>query len=399
MPNILPMMIASAGAAGGGAANTPFTAYYYGIWGRNSSGQMGQGNTTVLSSPVQIGDHVWNYIQSSDYGESTVHMGGIKTDGTLWMWGQNNKGQLGVGDTTDRCSPVQVGSLTDWRQLGFDGNEGFSTYAIKSDGTIWCWGYGGAANSEGSLGLGAQTTSYSSPVQIGSLTDWGDGEFSIENNQRLGAGVGQMNVIKSDGTMWGWGQNDKGQLSDGSKTARNSPVQAVGGGTAWNIFVTSDEGVCAIDTDGKLWSWGRNGDGQLGLGDTTNYSSPQQIGSAADWVLISGTRSARAAINSSGELYTWAANNDGKLGLGDETSRCVPTQVGSLTDWKYVNISTAGMTAVKTDGTGWAWGNGRETPFDSITNYSSPVQIGSRTDYTWASKLSSGGLIASSATI
>ena len=95
-----------------------------------------------------------------------------------------------------------------------------------------------------------------------------------------------MNVIKSDGTMWGWGQNDKGQLSDGSKTARNSRVQAVGGGTAWNIFGSSDEGVCAIDTDGKLWSWGRNGDGQLGLGDTTNYSSPQQIGSAADWVLI-----------------------------------------------------------------------------------------------------------------
>ena len=456
MPNIRRGMMAAAGAgAAGGHVNTPFTAYYYLGWGRNTSGQLGQGNTTIFSSPVQIGGKLyrafamgasgypgagntgavdtdgklftcgnaadgalgdgtttdksspvqigsatdWGMVATAGAGPGRNYTTAAKTDGTLWSWGNNENGCLGQNNLTDICSPVQIGSLTDWRAIGSDGNIAKSRYAIKSDGTIWCWGYGGKANSEGSLGLGAQTTSYSSPVQIGSLTDWGDGEFSIENNQRMGAGVGQMNVIKSDGTMWGWGQNDKGQLSDGSKIARNSPVQAVGGGTAWNIFCTNDESVCAIDTDGKLWSWGRNSDGQLGLGNTTYYSSPQQIGSATDWVLVSGLRDHRAAINSSGVLYTWAGNRDGSLGLGDITNRCVPTQVGSLTDWKYINFSTSAGTAVKTDGTGWAWGVHRETPFESDVSYSSPVQIGTRTDYTWASAFSAGGLIASSATI
>ena len=137
------------------------------MWGRNHAGQLGQGNTTYRSSPVQVGS-------LTDWGDGerrykTISMGAgfaaaVKTDGTLWTWGGNSDGQLGIGNTTNKNSPVQVGSLTDWSRIGCNSS---GNIALKTDNTLWAWG----SNGQGQLGLG-DTTNRSSPTQVGSETDW-----------------------------------------------------------------------------------------------------------------------------------------------------------------------------------------------------------------------------------
>ena len=157
MPNILPMMMSAAGAAGG-AANEPGTLW---CWGSNNKGILGQGNTTHQSSAVQVGALTdWLARDASERRKIKISVGTwvqtVKNDGTLWGWGQSESGSIGDGTTTDRCSPVQIGSLTDWDNVGCGTN---STMAVKTDGTLWGWG----ENNSGALGLG-NTTSYSSPV-------------------------------------------------------------------------------------------------------------------------------------------------------------------------------------------------------------------------------------------
>jgi alpha-tubulin suppressor-like RCC1 family protein len=140
----------------------------------------------------------------------------IKTDGTLWSWGRNdNGGSLGLGNLTNYSSPKQIGALTNWSKISA-GN--FYTVALKTDGTMWAWG----TNNSGQLGQG-NTTDRSSPVQIGALTTW---------SSVSGLGLDCCGAIKTDGTLWMWGNNAFGQLGQSNTTSRSSPVQ-VGALTTW----------------------------------------------------------------------------------------------------------------------------------------------------------------------
>jgi alpha-tubulin suppressor-like RCC1 family protein len=183
----------------------------------------------------------------------------IKSDGTLWAWGHNYSGQLGLGDTIDRHSPVQVGTDTDWKQVVADRDWGY-TLAIRTDGTLWGWG----ANSVGQLGLG-DTTSRHSPVQVGTDT-W----------KQVAAGDGYTLAIRTDGTLWTWGENWWGQLGLGDTIDRLVPAQ-VGTAANWKEVTASGSHTLAIRTDGTLWAWGSNAHGQLGLGDTIDRHSPTKI--------------------------------------------------------------------------------------------------------------------------
>jgi len=130
-------------------------------WGQNNQGQLGLGNTTYYSSPKQIGAlTTWSNVANGSYLSGFA----LKTDGTVWTWGQNSYGQLGIGNITKYSSPKQVGSLTTWLSIaaGY-----YSCYSIKTDGTLWSWG----TNGNGQLGLN-NVTDYSSPKQVGSLTSW-----------------------------------------------------------------------------------------------------------------------------------------------------------------------------------------------------------------------------------
>ena len=244
-------------------------------WGGNGYGELGLGNTTNRSSPVQVGAlTTWSNV----FGGTNCSFA-IKTDGTLWAWGLNTSGQLGLGNTTNRSSPVQVGALTDWSDAKISSRVA-STLAVKSNGTLWAWG----SPFNGVLGLG-DATNRSSPVQVGTLTNWAE------------VSVGRENVlaVKTDGTLWSWGLNTQGQLGQGNTTSRSSPVQ-VGALTTWSkLSINShmkyrrNNNTAVIKTDGTLWAWGSNLTGAFANGTSGYRSSPVQVLSGTsgwDWVSV-----------------------------------------------------------------------------------------------------------------
>lgn len=294
-------------------------------WGNNTTGQVGVGNTTNYSSPKQIGSlTTWRFITLSTSGFA------IKTDGTLWAWGSNNVGQLGLGDATNRSSPIQVGSLTNWLQVSCGAQH---LAAIKTDGTLWTCGY----NQFGQLGLG-DTTNRSSPTQVGALTNWS----KVSNNNWATL------AIKTDGTLWSWGYGTSyGMLGLGNTTNYSSPKQ-VGALTNWLQVACGGYFIVSVKTDGTLWSWGANYFGALGLGNTTYYSSPKQVGSLATWSYVSAAGpQTTAAIKSDKTLWAWGANGNGQLGLGNATNYSSPKQVGALTTWLSVSGGRYNMLALK----------------------------------------------------
>ena len=329
-------------------------------WGHNSYGELGLGATsTLVSSPTQVGtDTNWRAVAGGLY-----YTLAIKTDGTLWAWGYNGQGELGLGDTTDRYSPTQVGTDTNWQAVS-TGN--YHTLAIKTDGTLWAWGY----NNDGQLGLG-DTTNRSSPTQVGTDTNW----------RAVAGGAWHTLAIKTDGTLWAWGYNGYGQLGLGDTTDRSSPTQ-VGTDTNWQAIANGYWHASAIKTDGTLWAWGHNSYGELGLGDTDGRSSPTQVGTDTNWQAVAGG-GCRAlgyytlAIKTDGTLWTWGYNNHGQLGLGDTTDRSSPTQVGTDTNWQAASGGSYHVLDIKTDGTLWAWGynaSGQLGLGDTDDRYS-PTQV------------------------
>ena len=347
-------------------------------WGDNSYGRLGLGDNTSRSSPVQVGSlNNWSQI---DFGEES-HAVALRTNGTLWSWGYNVEGQLGLGNTTSISSPVQVGALTNWLRVSSGDRH---CLAVKTDGTLWSWGQ----NSIGQLGLNDRTHR-SSPVQVGALTNW----------KEVSCGTSFSVAIKTDGTIWSWGYNNSGQLglgNSGAGTNRSSPVQ-VGSLTDWSQVTTYFEHCLAVKTDGTLWAWGRNlsgtsTGGQLGLGDTTARSSPTQVGTLTDWYQVSTGQEHTHAVKTNGTLWAWGNNIDGRLGLGNTTHRSSPVQLGSLTNWSFVSVGQTHATSIKTDGTLWAWGQNSagQLGLGDTTLRSSPVQVGTTTYWIRASSGLSG---------
>ena len=332
-------------------------------WGNNTSGQLGLGDRTSRSSPVQIGSlTTWNYVASTNIISNGY---AIKTDGTLWAWGANTSGELGQGDRTSRSSPVQVGSLTNWSFISGGIN---SFIAVKTDGTLWGCGYGGA----GELGNGS-TSSYSSPIQIGAATNW----------KWAATGWHFTYAIKTDGTLWSCGLNaNKGQLGQGDTTNRSTLTQ-IGNSTNWNSIVALADSFVATKTDGTMWSCGYNLYGELGTGSTQRYSSPVQIGSMNYWSNVSVGSRHTVGIQTNGSLWAWGSNASGQLGIGSITGYSYPVQVGLLTNWNSISCGSNHAIATQTNGSLWSWGSNTNGQLgqNSVTSLSSPVQVGAST--TW----------------
>jgi alpha-tubulin suppressor-like RCC1 family protein len=328
-------------------------------WGLNTYGGLGLGNTTSYSSPKQVGSlTTWLKISAGAYTSSA-----IKTDGTLWTWGYGPDGALGLGNITSYSSPKQVGTLTNWSQISI-GSSHVAT--IKTDGTLWTWGF----NLYGQLGIGNRT-SYSSPKQVGALTTW----------SKVASGWYFTFGIKTDGTLWSWGLNNNGQLGINLLAANRSSPTQVGSLTTWLSIAGGNYHAVATKTDGTLWTWGKNNKGQIGDGTsspTVTISSPIQIGALTNWLTVAAGSYYTVATKTDGTIWAWGDNSSGALGTGNITYYSSPKQIGALTTWSKISILSSTF-AIKTDGTLWAWGYNLQGQMGlgNRTNYSSPKQVGS----------------------
>ena len=333
-------------------------------WGANEVGQLGDNTAVDRSSPVQtIAQGIsWKQVAAGAQVSAV-----IKTDGTLWLYGRNDLGQLGDNTTVNKSSPVQtVSAGTNWKQVAC----GYQTAAIKTDGTLWLWGSGDS----GQIGNNS-TLNRSSPVQtISGGTNW----------QQVSCGLYTTAAIKTDGTLWLWGLNSLGQLGDNSGTNKSSPVTTTGaGGSNWKQIVSATQGTAAIKTDGTLWRWGNNQYGQFGDNTTVSKSSPvQTVSAGTDWKQVSliSSGQATAAIKTDGTLWAWGRNSYGQLGDNTNVNKSSPVQtVAGGTTWKQVSgaANFNAVSGIKTDGTLWTWGRSFTGQLGDNTNTSrsSPAQI------------------------
>jgi len=330
-------------------------------WGRNNYSQLGDNTGTTRSSPVQISGGATNW---KEIGGGTTDSAGLKTDGTLWSWGRSGYGGLGIGGSGAllRSTPVQIGANTTWTKLVKSIEHG---HAIKTDGTLWAWGYNPLHN----LGDGTATDRFS-PIQIGTSNNWAD----LSKN---GTSTYTRHAIKTDGTLWGWGLQNYGKIGDNSVTRRSTPVQ-IGANTTWKQVSNGYTLTTAIKTDGTLWTWGDNTHGQLGDNTRTSRSSPVQTISAGNsWRQVAAGWNFAAAIKTDGTLWTWGLGSSGQLGNNGIASVSSPVQtVAGGTNWKQVSTSELAVAAIKTDGTLWTWGDNAwgKLGTNNLTTYSSPVQ-------------------------
>jgi alpha-tubulin suppressor-like RCC1 family protein/predicted GH43/DUF377 family glycosyl hydrolase len=312
---------------------TTNTSYNFRVVATNSSGTVYGLNQAFVTLSSTVSETDWAMIMGGEF-----HTLAVKNDGTLWAWGENSHGELGVGDSVSRTIPTQVGAETNWSKVAV--GSGYSI-GLKNNGTLWAWG----DNLEGQLGLGSSVTGTNAPTRVGTRTDW----------TSIGAGGHSHTVARtSGGAMYAWGDNSVGQLGLGDTTTRFDPIQ-VGTDNTWTSVSCGYDHTIATKVDGTLWSWGSNSTGQLGLGDTTMRTAPVKIVTDTGWSSVAGGYGHTVATKNDGSLWGWGANTEGQLGLGSLPVTTTPALI-SNTGWSNIAIGYNHTTAQKSDGTIWAWG-------------------------------------------
>jgi len=340
-------------------------------WGVNTNGQLGDNTTTTRSTPVTtfLGGTNWKQVAC---GQN--HTAAIKTDGTLWTWGQGSSGQLGDNIGIARTTPVTtiVGG-SNWKQVSCGSNH---TAAIKTDGTLWTWGLG----ANGQLGRNSDAAARRTPITtFAGGTNWADTATGAPEELYTFGGYNYTVAIKTDGTLWAWGQGTSGQLGDNAAITRSTPVTTFLGGTNWKqVGASGGSHVAAIKTDGTLWTWGANSNGQLGDNTAIARSTPvQTFLGGTDWKQVATGGNSTAAVKTDGTLWTWGQGTNGQLGDNTVISKSTPVQTSTGgSDWKQVACGQTHTAAIKTDGTLWTWGintNGQLGDNTVITK-STPVQ-------------------------
>jgi len=309
-------------------------------WGRNDVSQLGINATGNRSTPVTTfaGGTNWKQVAGGFKNKAA-----IKTDGTLWTWGINSFGILGDNTSVTKSTPVTTfAGGTNWRQVS---SAQYHAAAIKTDGTLWCWGL----NQYSQIGINA-TGARSTPVTTFSGgTNW----------KQVSCGGGHIAATKTDGTLWLWGRNSFG-IGDNTTVHRSTPVTTFAGGTNWKQVSGGGVFTAAIKTDGTLWLWGYNNYGNLGDNTTIQKNTPiTTFTGGTNWKQVSSGGYHTAAIKTNGTLWTWGYGARGELGDNTITlKKSIPsTTFSGGTNWKQISGGDSHTAAIKTDGTLWIWGS------------------------------------------
>jgi len=336
-------------------------------WGANYYGKLGVGIDPGTLVRTNVPAEVHGPANISYLNSITAIMGGemhnvaLKSDGTLWAWGQNAYGQLGDGTTNDEYTPVQVGlgcvpPLTSVTKLG---GRPYFTLAVKSDGTIWAWGmnrYGQMGNGSINPLSGPQVTT---PVLVNDSSPGG----AINNPRQVTCGYQFGAALTTNGAVWTWGSGSHGELGNGTTGSSYTPAQVAG---LTNITAISAGWfhILALRSDGTVWAWGNNGRGELGDGTALNRSAPVQVLNVSNIVSVSGGDSHSSALAADGKEWKWGLNDLGELGNGTTNAIANPLPAPILTDRFGSGFSNIVMVAardyhnivVKADGSVWMWG-------------------------------------------
>jgi alpha-tubulin suppressor-like RCC1 family protein len=320
---------------------------------------LGDGTTRKRSTPVHVTGLDGHTITSVAAG--LHHSLAVASDGTVWAWGNNDYGQLGDGTNISRARGIQVAGLAG-RTITSVSAGAYHSLAVDSDGTVWAWG----DNRYGELGIGTMSGE-AFPTQVTGLP--GTPITSVS------ASAFHSVAVAADGTLWSWGDNRFGELGDGTSTTRTRATQVIGlAGHTVQSAAVDDYHSLAVTTDGALWAWGYNSHGQLGDGTTTNRSTPAHVVALADRSITSvdAAQSHSLAVASDGSVWGWGYNYDGQLGEGSLTARLTPTQATVIASRSITSIAAGSYHSlgIASDGALWAWGS----------NYSSQLGDGTTND-------------------
>jgi RHS repeat-associated protein len=292
-------------------------------WGSNAFGQLGDGTTTGRTTAIQV----TGLSGATAVAAGNYHSLALRSDGSVVAWGLNGAGELGDGTVTNRTTPVAVQGLSGAVAIAAGGLPGWAGHsaALKSDGTVWTWGY----NKHGQLGLGT-TTSTTTPQKVAGLT----GVVAIT------ASGDNTYALKSDGTVWAWGDNGYGQLGNTSVkgSQSTSPVQVSISGVA--AIAAGGTHALALKSDGTVWAWGNNNTGQLGDGGACGKTctAPVKVVLSNVTVLAAGYVHSLAAL-ADGTVRAWGRNAEGELGDGTTTVRATPVTTTGLSGVKPTSAS------------------------------------------------------------
>lgn len=372
-----------------------------------------QGTLLDLSLISDSGD--WKQVEAGEYFVIAE-----KNDGTVWSWGLNQDGQLGLGDDVSRSAPAQIESLTSPKFLHATEANG---YLIDQENVLWAWG----ENYNSRTGIGGNDDVLT-PMSPSYLVNYKAAQLSAGHNAFM--------LIDVKGTAWGIGTNTWGELGTGDNLSTNIPKQA--SPKLWRTVSMGVDQTFAIDVSGKLFAWGNNdeymidgeqgsagtfvnpwpqghdlwqqvsvgyrhvvalrqdgtlwakGDntyGQLGIGSTRDQSEFVQVGTDNDWAEVSAFESSTIALKQDGSLWAWGRNHRGQLALTTSIySSSSPIMTATGYDWATLaqSASAGHMLALKKDGTLWSWGNnyyGQLSRPDAGNSDSVPAQVGTKSDW------------------
>ncbi len=335
-------------------------------WGANASGQIGDGTTVQKTNPVQIKGAPDEWVSTSSFEYNNF---GLKANGALWAWGNNDKGQLGDGTMLNRSTPVQIGSDTKWISIAAGKNH---TLGLKADGTLWAWG----TNSFGELGDGT-TINRSTPVQIGTDTNW----------QGIYASWTFTFALKADGTLWACGSNNFGQLGLGNTINNNTLVQ-IGTDNTWVTAACGVGHTLGIKSNGTLWTWGQMNTNSVDNNLSPSSTIPVQRGTDNKWTSVSAEQYSSTGLQADGTIWQWGYLTPSYYNGAFTVN---PTQTGTDHDWiRHARGVWSTSIGLKSNGSLWAWGGNEYGQFGNGTLQASatPLQIGAET--TWV-HIANGG--------
>jgi alpha-tubulin suppressor-like RCC1 family protein len=328
--------------------------------------------------PIRIGTATnWAFVTTGFY-----HTIAGQTNGSLWGWGRNAELQVGMSTIIARLlAPTRIGTASSWTEAAAGSD---FTLAVQANGSLWGWG----TNFYGGIGAGTIILQASIPLRIGTASNW----------KHVAAGFMHSLATRTDGTLWGTGRSDYGQVGDGTPEQRHSFVQ-IGTATNWDAIAAGTYHSAAQRSDGTLWGWGYNAYGQVGSDELTActyqyFVTPLNISVVATprrlansiWASVTSSSSSHhvLAIRTDSSFWGWGLNHFNQLGDGVYGSWHVfPVQTAANRPWRSLATGYQHSAGISRDGRLWTWGYNYYGALGdgSLLEKRAPVQIGSATNW------------------